>query len=170
MYVMESGGHRVAPVPTRLKKVVDYKSGNEAAVVSGGVHGGGGNVVESRGGTHIAATVKNTVRRLLRRTKSHRDAPSIPSAVLPINRNSTITAPTTNPVPANKNPIPRITPSNLNETTARKSRLQQQQQIQQTTANSATHQQNVKRSSSTARRYPRPGARLQVRSSWSMDF
>ena len=31
---------------------------------------------ERSGGTHIAATVKNTVRRLLRRTKSHRDAPS----------------------------------------------------------------------------------------------
>ncbi|XP_032454458.1 serine/threonine-protein kinase MARK2 isoform X9 [Nasonia vitripennis] len=34
----------------------------------------------SGGGTHIAATVKNTVRRLLRRTKSHRDAPSSATA------------------------------------------------------------------------------------------
>ncbi|XP_014207623.1 serine/threonine-protein kinase MARK2 isoform X3 [Copidosoma floridanum] len=31
-----------------------------------------------RGGTHIAATVKNTVRKLLRRTKSHREAPTMP--------------------------------------------------------------------------------------------
>jgi len=39
-------------------------------------HEGGGGGGERGGGTHIAATVKNTVRRLLRRTKSHRDAPS----------------------------------------------------------------------------------------------
>ncbi|CAB0038230.1 unnamed protein product [Trichogramma brassicae] len=33
-----------------------------------------------RGGTHIATTVKNTVRRLLRRTKSHREAAPMPLA------------------------------------------------------------------------------------------
>lgn len=76
MYVMETGGHKVAPVPTstRVKKVVDYnKTMNQQhhhRHHEGGERGGGG------GGTHIAATVKNTVRRLLRRTKSHRDTPS----------------------------------------------------------------------------------------------
>ncbi|XP_044003543.1 serine/threonine-protein kinase MARK2-like isoform X18 [Aphidius gifuensis] len=74
MYVMESGGHRVAPASNRIKKV-DYKSTNETS--NGGNGGGGGG-----GGTHIAATVKNTVRRLLRRTKSHRDTPSVyPSSI-----------------------------------------------------------------------------------------
>lgn len=73
MYVMESGGHRVAPASNRIKKV-DYKSTNET---SNGSNGGGGG-----GGTHIAATVKNTVRRLLRRTKSHRDTPCVyPSSI-----------------------------------------------------------------------------------------
>jgi len=80
MYVMETGGHKVAPVPTstRVKKVVDYnKTMNQHhhhRHHEGGGGGGGGG--ERGGGTHIAATVKNTVRRLLRRTKSHRDAPS----------------------------------------------------------------------------------------------
>lgn len=72
MYVMETGGHKVAPVPTstRVKKVVDYNKtmSQHHHHEVGGERGGGG--------THIAATVKNTVRRLLRRTKSHRDAPS----------------------------------------------------------------------------------------------
>ncbi|KYQ55233.1 hypothetical protein ALC60_05858 [Trachymyrmex zeteki] len=74
MYVMETGGHKVAPVPTstRVKKVVDYnKTMNQHhhhRHHESGERGGGG--------THIAATVKNTVRRLLRRTKSHRDTPS----------------------------------------------------------------------------------------------
>jgi len=79
--VMETGGHKVAPVPTstRVKKVVDYNKTmnqhhhhhrhHEGGGGGGGERGGGG-------GTHIAATVKNTVRRLLRRTKSHRDTPS----------------------------------------------------------------------------------------------
>ncbi|RLU19253.1 hypothetical protein DMN91_007810 [Ooceraea biroi] len=82
MYVMESGGHKVAPAPTstRLKKVVDYNKSMSHHHHQHHQHhhhhheserGGGGG-----GGTHIAATVKNTVRRLLRRTKSHRDAPS----------------------------------------------------------------------------------------------
>lgn len=80
---MESGGHRVAPASNRIKKV-DYKSPNETTNErSNGVNGGGG------GGTHIAATVKNTVRRLLRRTKSHRDTPSVYPAS--ITSTSTIT-------------------------------------------------------------------------------
>ncbi|XP_071582733.1 serine/threonine-protein kinase MARK2 isoform X10 [Temnothorax nylanderi] len=82
MYVMETGGHKVAPVPTstRVKKVVDYnKTMNQHhhhRHHEGGGGGGGGGGGERGGGTHIAATVKNTVRRLLRRTKSHRDTPS----------------------------------------------------------------------------------------------
>ena len=80
MYVMETGGHKVAPVPTstRVKKVVDYnKTMNQQHHHHHHRHhesGGGGE--RGGGGTHIAATVKNTVRRLLRRTKSHRDTPS----------------------------------------------------------------------------------------------
>ncbi|KAL6266822.1 hypothetical protein P5V15_003651 [Pogonomyrmex californicus] len=92
MYVMETGGHKVAPVPTstRVKKVVDYnKTMNQhhhhRHHEGGGERGGGG-------GTHIAATVKNTVRRLLRRTKSHRDTPST-------------NASTMTPVVANGHPI-----------------------------------------------------------------
>ncbi|XP_015599708.1 serine/threonine-protein kinase MARK2 isoform X24 [Cephus cinctus] len=82
MYVMESGGHRVAPTATRVKKV-EYKSVNEGGG-GGGMGGGGG----GGGGTHIAATVKNTVRRLLRRTKSHRDPPSAPMMTNNSNLNS----------------------------------------------------------------------------------
>ncbi|KYN08926.1 hypothetical protein ALC57_18892 [Trachymyrmex cornetzi] len=77
MYVMETGGHKVAPVPTstRVKKVVDYnKTMNQHHHHRHHESGGGGE--RGGGGTHIAATVKNTVRRLLRRTKSHRDTPS----------------------------------------------------------------------------------------------
>ncbi|KYM95978.1 hypothetical protein ALC62_13426 [Cyphomyrmex costatus] len=75
MYVMETGGHKVAPVPTstRVKKVVDY---NKTMNQHHRHHESGGGGERGGGGTHIAATVKNTVRRLLRRTKSHRDTPS----------------------------------------------------------------------------------------------
>ncbi|XP_076657852.1 uncharacterized protein LOC143361977 [Halictus rubicundus] len=76
MYVTE-GGHKVAPMPTKAK-MLDYKTMNEPGDRGGGGgHGGGGG-----GGAHLAATVKNTFRRLLRRTKSHRDPPStIPAMV-----------------------------------------------------------------------------------------
>ncbi|XP_017876070.1 serine/threonine-protein kinase MARK2-like isoform X13 [Ceratina calcarata] len=67
MFVTETGGHKVAPAPTARAKMVEYKAMNENSERE---RGGGG------GGTHLAATVKNTVRRLLRRTKSHRDAPT----------------------------------------------------------------------------------------------
>lgn len=98
MYVMETGGHKVAPVPTstRLKKVVDYNKSmshhqhhqhhhqqqhhHQHHHHQEGERGGGGG-----GGTHIAATVKNTVRRLLRRTKSHRDAPSTNASTMTSN-------------------------------------------------------------------------------------
>jgi len=96
MYVMEAGGHKVAPAPTstRLKKVVDHNKSmsqhnrqqqhphqqhqqqqqhHQQHQHHQHRHHHEG---ERGGGTHIAATVKNTVRRLLRRTKSHRDAPS----------------------------------------------------------------------------------------------
>ncbi|XP_066591480.1 serine/threonine-protein kinase MARK2-like isoform X16 [Prorops nasuta] len=64
---METGGHKVAPAPMARVKKVDYKP-NESS--------------ERSGGTHIAATVKNTVRRLLRRTKSHRETPSTNAATM----------------------------------------------------------------------------------------
>lgn len=66
MYVVESVGHKVAPVPCTGVKKVEYKSANNEATAEG----------LRNGGNHLAATVKNTVRRLLRRTKSHRDPPS----------------------------------------------------------------------------------------------
>jgi hypothetical protein len=92
MYVMESGGHRVAPVGRRIKKV-DYKTQNESTndrSTGGGGGGGGG------GGTHIATTVKNTVRRLLRRTKSHRDTPSVyPTSITSTSTNTTSKTTTT---------------------------------------------------------------------------
>lgn len=117
MYVTETGGHKVAPAPasTRLKKMVDYnKSINYQQQHHQQQqqqhhhhhhhrHEGGG---DRGGGTHIAATVKNTMRRLLRRTKSHRDAPSTMTAVvanghavvppptrIPTSRNDTCNAP-----------------------------------------------------------------------------
>lgn len=84
MYVTDSEGHKVASAPTaRVKRMMDYKSTNHhhhhhEAGERGGEGGGGGG--GGGGGTHIAATVKNTVRRLLRRTKSHRDTPSTNSS------------------------------------------------------------------------------------------
>ncbi|KAH0947548.1 hypothetical protein HN011_010369 [Eciton burchellii] len=93
MYVMEAGGHKVAPAPTstRLKKVVDHNKSmsqhrhphqhhqqqqQQQQQHHHQHHRHPHHEGERGGGTHIAATVKNTVRRLLRRTKSHRDAPS----------------------------------------------------------------------------------------------
>ncbi|KYM88435.1 hypothetical protein ALC53_02918 [Atta colombica] len=76
---METGGHKVAPVPTstRVKKVIDYnKTMNQHHHHHHHRHHESGGGERGGGGTHIAATVKNTVRRLLRRTKSHRDTPS----------------------------------------------------------------------------------------------
>ncbi|XP_034944669.1 serine/threonine-protein kinase MARK2 isoform X12 [Chelonus insularis] len=108
MYVMESSGHRVAPANQQVKKI-EHKTTNEN---SNERNGGGGN--------HIAATVKNTVRRLLRRTKSHRDTPSVYLA--PITSTSTTTTPTitttanatavTNPKPMPANKANAITNTN----------------------------------------------------------
>lgn len=80
MYVMETGGHKVAPAPasTRVKKVVDYNKPMNQHHHHHRHHESGG----ERGGTHIATTVKNTVRRLLRRTKSHRDTPSMNASTM----------------------------------------------------------------------------------------
>ncbi|XP_076244463.1 uncharacterized protein LOC143185391 [Calliopsis andreniformis] len=71
MRVTETGGHKVAPMPTAKAKMVEYKTLTESCDRERGGGGGGGG-----GGSHLAATVKNTVRRLLRRTESHREPPS----------------------------------------------------------------------------------------------
>ncbi|XP_029156413.1 transcription factor MYB120-like [Nylanderia fulva] len=111
MYVTESGGHKVAPAPasTRLKKVVDYnKSMNHHYHHQQQQHhhhhqhrheGG-----DRGGGTHIAATVKNTVRRLLRRTKSHRDTPSTnASTMTAVVANGHVAAPPPTRIPTARN-------------------------------------------------------------------
>ncbi|XP_074095272.1 serine/threonine-protein kinase MARK2 isoform X13 [Cotesia typhae] len=106
IHMMESSGHRVAPTNNLLKKI-DYKpneSINHNERSNGGGGGGGGG-----GGTHIAATVKNTVRRLLRRTKSHRDTPSVYSASITANgttTNGVTTKPITPIIPAISNVTP----------------------------------------------------------------
>ncbi|CAG5100787.1 Protein of unknown function [Cotesia congregata] len=103
IHMMESSGHRVAPTNNLLKKV-DYKPNESVNERSNG--GGGG------GGTHIAATVKNTVRRLLRRTKSHRDTPSVYPASITANGTTTVvtTKATTPIIPAIPN-VPPVTNS-----------------------------------------------------------
>ncbi|XP_043257061.1 serine/threonine-protein kinase MARK2-like isoform X11 [Colletes gigas] len=101
MYVTETGGHRVAPVPAKTR-MVEYKTMNETSEGRGG-----------GGGTHLAATVKNTVRRLLRRTKSHRDAPQV---------NVTAATQTQNGNHANHTAVTvRAKPNNANDTAQRRS-------------------------------------------------
>ena len=149
------------PVTTRWKN--EYKPGNEGGGGVGVVGGVGGGVVETRGGggggggTHIAATVKNTVRRLLRRTKSHRDTPSAPPVNFPVNRNSTVAANSpNNPTMVNKNLTPRITPA-INEP-----RVKRSEQQQQPPPSAPSHQQRIRGVRDNARN-SRPRARLQVR-------
>ncbi|KMR05132.1 map microtubule affinity-regulating kinase 3 isoform x12 [Lasius niger] len=116
MYVTETGGHKVAPAPasTRLKKVVDYnKSMNHQHYHQQQQqhhhhhhhqhrHEGGGD--RGGGGTHIAATVKNTVRRLLRRTKSHRDTPSTnASTMTAVVANGHVAVPSPTRIPTSRN-------------------------------------------------------------------
>uniref|UniRef100_A0A6V7JY23 Uncharacterized protein n=1 Tax=Bracon brevicornis TaxID=1563983 RepID=A0A6V7JY23_9HYME len=85
MYVMESGGNRVAPALKHQIKKVDYKTTND-----------GHTEHVNSGGTNLAATVKDTVRRLLRRTKSHRDTPSVyPTSITSTSKN---TKPTKKPM------------------------------------------------------------------------
>lgn len=55
---MDSSGHKVAPMPARQRTSVDVDLPDRDSAATG---------------KNIAATVKNTVRRLLRRTKSQRD-------------------------------------------------------------------------------------------------
>ncbi|KAG7201936.1 hypothetical protein KM043_004641 [Ampulex compressa] len=133
MYVMETGGHKVAPAPTTRVKKVEYKSMNHE-----GVERGGG------GGTHLAATVKNTVRRLLRRTKSHRDAPSTNAATMtvPINGNPASNVPN----------VVRNKSNNAYDPTARRS---------QPPLPPPSERQLIRKSCS--RRYSRARGRLQVR-------
>jgi hypothetical protein len=50
------------------------------------------------GGTHIAATVKNTVRRLLRRTKSHREGPTATAIAATTTTTTTTATATPSPV------------------------------------------------------------------------
>lgn len=106
MFVTETGSHKVVPASITRAKMVEYKVMNETGERGGGGGGGGG-------GTHLAATVKNTVRRLLRRTKSHRDTPS---------SNTSMIMQTTN---GNQNvnnlAIVRNKTNNVNDPTARRS-------------------------------------------------
>ncbi|XP_015433050.1 PREDICTED: serine/threonine-protein kinase MARK2-like isoform X4 [Dufourea novaeangliae] len=138
MYVMETGGHRVAPMPVVKAKMVEYKTMNET---------GGERVGSGGGGTHLAATVKNTVRRLLRRTKSHRDAPSSNNA-------ATVPVQIPNGNQNHGNRIPTLRnkpPNNANEPTARRS----QPPLPPSFA------QNSSRNS-YAKRHSRPQVRLQT--------
>lgn len=118
---MESGGHKVAPAPTKVKRV-EYKSPPE----------GGGGVERGGGGTHIAATVKNTVRRLLRRTKSHRDPPSsyapimTPTTTANFNGTNTVTTTTTTTTTTTaNNTIASRVPRNYDAIQSRRSQPQQ---------------------------------------------
>ncbi|XP_076177672.1 uncharacterized protein LOC143151977 [Ptiloglossa arizonensis] len=132
MYVTETGGHRVAPVTTKAK-MVEYKAMNETTE-----RGGGGG-----GGTHLAATVKNTVRRLLRRTKSHRDAPAV-------NVTTNTTTQTTHGNHANNIVNVRNKPNNANEPNARRSQPPLPPSFEQHS-----------RGNSYVRRLSRPRVRLQ---------
>ncbi|XP_078049735.1 uncharacterized protein LOC144476530 [Augochlora pura] len=111
MYVTETGGHKVAPMPSAKAKMLDYKPMNDPSDRGGGGGGGGG------GGSHLAATVKNTFRRLLRRTKSHRDPPSTIPATIP----GTGTPRSINGTPANNAVTVRNKPNNANDPIARRS-------------------------------------------------
>ncbi|XP_053985535.1 serine/threonine-protein kinase MARK2-like isoform X10 [Hylaeus volcanicus] len=129
MYVTETGGHRVAPVTTKAK-MVEYKAMNDASERGGG------------GGTHLAATVKNTVRRLLRRTKSHRDPP---------NANVTATTQTANGNHANNAVTVRNKPNNANDPTTRRSQPPLPPSAEQHSSRN-----------SYVRRHTRPRVRLQT--------
>lgn len=143
MYVVESGGHKVAPAPTKVKRV-EYKTATD----------GGGGVERGGGGTHIAATVKNTVRRLLRRTKSHRDPPS---TYAPMMTTTTTTSSGTNTTPTITNQ--RVS-ANYEGVQARRS---------QPPPPPSQHQ--TLRERRDTRRYSRPRARLQVRKLvWVRDW
>ncbi|KAM0725724.1 hypothetical protein ACS0PU_008450 [Formica fusca] len=122
MYVTETGGHKVAPAPasTRLKKV-DY---NKSMIYQHHHHpqqhhhhhqhrheGGG----DRGGATHIAATVKNTMRRLLRRTKSHRDTPSTnASTMTPVVANGHAVVPPPTRIPTRNDTCSAVPPSSDN--------------------------------------------------------
>lgn len=105
MFVTETGSHKVVPASITRAKMVEYKVMNETGERGGGGGGGGG-------GTHLAATVKNTVRRLLRRTKSHRDTPS---------SNTSMIMQTTNGNHVNNLATVRNKTNNVNDPTARRS-------------------------------------------------
>lgn len=106
MFVTETGSHKVVPASITRAKMVEYKMMNETGERGGGGGGGGG------GGTHLAATVKNTVRRLLRRTKSHRDTPS---------SNTSMIVQTANGNHVNNLATVRNKTNNVNDPTARRS-------------------------------------------------
>lgn len=106
MFVTETGSHKVVPASITRAKMVEYKVMNETGERGGGGGGGGG------GGTHLAATVKNTVRRLLRRTKSHRDTPS---------SNTSMIVQTANGNHVNNLATVRNKTNNVNDPTARRS-------------------------------------------------
>ncbi|XP_076669557.1 serine/threonine-protein kinase MARK2 isoform X6 [Andrena cerasifolii] len=136
MYVTETGGHRVAPMPTAKVKMVEYKMFTDDSEHERERGGGGG--------THLAATVKNTVRRLLRRTKSHRDAPST---------NATDTTQPSNGNQPNNQATLRNKPNNANDPNQRRSQPPLPPTIEQ---HSSRNSYNYNR------RHPRLRVRLQT--------